>query len=177
MGTMQTDGNSYDGGLPSMNAHQSMSARTSRSNSLIRPGTGVEEQRKMSAVDFANGRVNFGGGDFRGGSGLSNNISHELHGYGGQQNQNSSAVSAHPNPYPYDHGAAHQDMSQNNMPIKSEDTSQGSYGRTLPNIDGMSSAQDASFRWNGDQPDNYMMTSASGPIPGKTSGVLTANNF
>jgi hypothetical protein len=172
MAPMQSDGHAYGDGLPPMPTHQSMSARTSRSNSLIRPGSGVEENRRsMSALDTANGRVNFNGYDFRGSSGLSNNMTHDMSSYSTQQSQNSGAVGGSANQYNYEPNA---------MPVKSEDSTPGSYGRpTLPNVDGMSNAQGWNGSFNTDQQDNYLMTSsmASGPIPGKTSGVLTVNNF
>lgn len=185
MGSMSTDASPYGDGLPPMSAHQSMSARTSRSNSLIRPGTGVEDNRRsMSALDFANGRVNFNGNDFRGPSALANNIPHDMNAYGHQQGQNSGPVSGNANHYGYDHAVGHSEMTQNNMPVKSEDTNPASYSRpTLPNVDGMSNAQDNNIRWNGtfngDHQDNFLMTSsmASGPNPGKTSVVLTASTF
>jgi len=186
MASMQGDGSGYSENLPPMTAHQSLSARTSRSNSLIRPSSGVEDNRRsMSALDFANGRVNFNGNDFRGASGLSNNLSHDLHSYGAQQNPNSGVVSGNTNHYGYEHAASHPEIVQNNMSIKTEDTNAAAYGRpTLPNVDGMPNAQDSSVRWNGsfngDHQDNFLMTSsmASGPIPGKTSsGILTVNNF
>ena len=56
-------GNGFNDSLPSLaNHHQTMSARTSRSNSLMRPSSGVEDsahRRSMSAMDFANNRMNF----------------------------------------------------------------------------------------------------------------------
>jgi hypothetical protein len=125
----------------------------------------------MSALDTANGRVNFNGYDFRGSSGLSNNMTHDMSSYSTQQSQNSGAVGGSANQYNYEPNA---------MPVKSEDSTPGSYGRpTLPNVDGMSNAQGWNGSFNTDQQDNYLMTSsmASGPIPGKTSGVLTVNNF
>ncbi|KAF2019407.1 hypothetical protein BU24DRAFT_406076 [Aaosphaeria arxii CBS 175.79] len=179
MPPMGSDPTAYNDNLPPMSAHQqSMSARTSRSNSLIRPGSGVEENRRsMSALEFGNPRVNYNGNDYRGASGLSNNISaHDLNSYGAQQGQNPANVSGGPNHYNYDAGVNHPEMTQNNMPVKSEDANPTSYPRpTLPNVDGISNPQDSPLRWNGsfngEHQDNFLMTSsmASGPIPGKTS--------
>jgi hypothetical protein len=178
MSSMPTD--AFGDGLPSMNAPQSMSARTSRSNSLIRPGSGVEENRRsMSALELNNNRLNFN--DYRAANGLPNNLSHDPY---AQQAQAPTVTSA-PNQYSYETAMAQSEMAQNNMPIKSEDGSSAPYGRpTLPNMDGLSNGQDNSARWNGysnDEPqNNYLMTSsmASGPPhPGKATGVLTVNNF
>lgn len=177
MSSIAADG--YPDGLPSMNTHQSMSARTSRSNSLIRPGTGVEENRRsMSALELGNNRLNFN--DYR----PANNLPHDLNSYGSQQNQTSTAVTSAPNQYSYDNSMAHPEMTQSGMPVKSEDTSSATYGRpTLPNVDGLSNGQDNSVRWNGsfngEPQDNFLMTSsmASGPHPGKAAGVLTVNTF
>jgi len=177
MSSMPTD--AFGDGLPSMNAPQSMSARTSRSNSLIRPGSGVEENRRsMSALELNNNRLNFN--DYRAANGLPN-MSHDPY---AQQAQAPTVTSA-PNQYSYETAMAQSEMAQNNMPIKSEDGSSAPYGRpTLPNMDGLSNGQDNSGRWNGysnDEPqNNYLMTSsmASGPPhPGKATGVLTVNNF
>lgn len=180
MTSMPTD--AYGDGLPAMNGPQSMSARTSRSNSLIRPGSGVEENRRsMSALELSNNRLNFN--DYRAANGLPSNMTHDLGGYGAQQNQPPAVTSA-PNQYSYDGTLAHSDMAQNSMPMKSEDNS-APYGRpTLPNMNGLSNGQDSAARWNGsfnDEPqNNFLMNSsmASGPThPGKASGVLTVNDF
>jgi hypothetical protein len=138
----------------------------------------------MSALDFANGRVNYNGNDFRGATGLPSNFTHDMSSYGTQQGQNTSAVSGNSNHYSYENAVSQPELNQNSMAVKSEDAGSATYGRpTLPNVDGMSSTQDSTIRWNNsfnaDHQDNYLMTSsmASGPIPGKTSGVLTVNNF
>ncbi|KAF2113431.1 fungal-specific transcription factor domain-containing protein [Lophiotrema nucula] len=172
MTSMATDPSAYADGVPPMSA-QSMSARTSRSNSLIRPGTGVEENRRsLSALDFgSNGRVNFNSGDFRAPGAVPNGLSHDLSSYGAQHNQNSGAGTNGANPYNYDHATGHPDMGQNNMPVKSEDTNASSYARpTLPNVEGLSNPQDSTLRWNssfgGDHSqDNFLMnpSMASGP--------------
>jgi hypothetical protein len=182
MPPMSSMSDAYGDGLPSMNAPQSMSARTSRSNSLIRPGSGVEENRRsMSALELSNNRLNFN--DYRAANGLPNNMSHDLNGYGTQQSQ-APAVTSAPNQYSYDTNMAHPEMAQNNMPLKSEGDSSAPYGRpTLPNMDGLSNGQDSAARWSNsyDEPqNNFLMTSsmASGPPhPGKATGVLTVNNF
>jgi hypothetical protein len=134
----------------------------------------------MSALDFANGRVNFNGNDYRGAPGIASNLSHDMNSYGAQQNQNLGPVAGNANHYNYDHAVSHPEMTQSSLAVKSEDGNAASYGRpTLPNVDGMS--HENALRWNGsfngDHQDNFLMTSASGPIPGKTSGILTVNNF
>jgi hypothetical protein len=181
MSSMPTD--AYGDGLPSMNAPQSMSARTSRSNSLIRPGSGVEENRRsMSALELSNNRLNFN--DYRAANGLPNNLSHDMSGYGNQQSQGPAVTSA-PNQYSYETAMAQNDMAQNNMPIKSENGNSAPYARpTLPNMDGLSNGQDNSGRWNNsynnEPQSDFLMNSsmASGPPhPGKATGVLTVNDF
>lgn len=143
-----------------------MSARTSRSNSLIRPGSGVEENRRsMSALDYANpGRMNFN--DFRP-DGVSN-------GFPPQQQANTSDAGNH---YSYDH-ATNNAMAQNGLPVKSEAGDAGSYGvSSLPNVDGMSNGQDGSLWRNGTfNGDSHLMNSstAGGPYQPKPAGVLTA---
>lgn len=177
MGAMQTD--AYGDGLPPMSAHQSMSARTSRSNSLIRPGSGVEENRRsMSALDMAHNRINFN--DFRGPNGMPNNMSHDMNQYANQQSQ---PPTGQPH-YSYD-GAMNPEIAQNNMSVKQEESDSASYGRpTLPNVDGLANGSDHSARWNGSYngqaQENFLMnpSMASGPHnPGKAGGVLTVNNF
>jgi hypothetical protein len=181
---MPSDHSAYaaDGVAP-MSA-QSLSARTSRSNSLIRPGSGVEENRRsLSALEYGpNGRVNFNSGDFRNPSGLPGSLSHDLSPYGSQPNQNANSVPNSSSAYGYD--APHPEMSQGNMPVKSEDTA-ASYARpTLPNVESLSNGQDNSIRWNGSfsadhQQDNFLMnpSMASAQNPSRISGVLTVNNF
>ncbi|KAF2705628.1 hypothetical protein K504DRAFT_93778 [Pleomassaria siparia CBS 279.74] len=168
MSSMPGDASIYGDGLRSMpahQAHQSMSARTSRSNSLIRPGSGVEENRRsLSALEFANNRVNFQN-EFRGSNGLPSNLSHDMTSYAPQQGQTSAAASNGANHYGYAHAASHSELPQNNMPIKSEDPNAATYGRpTLPNVDGMSNGQDTQLRWNGtfngEAQDNYLMNSS-----------------
>lgn len=154
--------------LPSManhQSHQSMSARTSRSNSLIRPGSGMDENRRsMSGMDFASSRVNFN--DFRP-NGVPN-------GYGTQQDQNGSGANNH---YNYDQAAANSAMAQNGLPIKSEGADTASYGDSnLSNVDGISNGQDNSLwrngTFNGDS--NFMNNSTAGPpYQPKAGGVLT----
>ncbi|KAF2636913.1 hypothetical protein P280DRAFT_521819 [Massarina eburnea CBS 473.64] len=159
----------YGDGLPSMTGPQSMSARTSRSNSLIRPGSGVEENRRsMSALELSNNRINFN--DFRG----SNGMHHDMNAYGGQQNHApTNSNGAYQNSY--ENAMSHSEMGQNNMPIKTEDPGSGNYGRTLPNVEGLQNGQDNSVRWNGafngEPQDNFLMGSsmASGPHPGKAA--------
>ena len=183
MSSMPNDNSIYGDGIRSMPAHQSMSARTSRSNSLIRPGSGVEENRRsMSALEFANNRANFNGNEFRGANGLPSNLSHDMNAYGTQQNQTSAAAPIVANHYGYVHATGHSEMPQNI--IKSEDANSSAYGRpTLPNVEGMSATQDNSLRWNssfnGENQDNFIMNSsmASGPHPAKAPGVLTVNHF
>ncbi|KAF1980219.1 hypothetical protein BU23DRAFT_4708 [Bimuria novae-zelandiae CBS 107.79] len=167
MAPMQTDG--YADGLPPMNAHQSMSARTSRSNSLIRPASGVEENRRsMSALDMGHPRLNFN--DFRATNGMANNMSHDMSPYGNQQSQPTSAVTNGQPHYSYDSAMGHQDIPSTSMPIKQEDAESASYGRpTLPNVNGLANGQDHSGRWNGSysgngdgqsQADNFLMNSS-----------------
>ncbi|KAF2475698.1 uncharacterized protein BDR25DRAFT_310191 [Lindgomyces ingoldianus] len=182
MAPMPTETSGYGDGLPPMSA-QSMSARTSRSNSLIRPGSGIEENRRsISTLEFPNGRVNFNGNDFRGPTSIQNNLSHDLSTYASQQNQSSSAVSRTTNPYGYDHAVANPELTHGNMPVKTENSSSGSYQRpTLPNVEGMTNAQDNGLRWSGsfntEPQDNFLVTSsmASGPNPDNPTDVLTIN--
>lgn len=160
--------NGFADNLPSIANHQSMSARTSRSNSLIRPGSGVEEnnRRSMSALEFANNRMNFN--DFRP-DGVPN-------GYAQQQAQNTSAPDAG-NHYGYDHGAASNGIGQNGMPVKTESGDPASYGvPSMPNVDGMSNGQDASLWRNGSfNGESHLMntSTAGGPYQPKSAGVLT----
>ncbi|KAF1838258.1 hypothetical protein BDW02DRAFT_585942 [Decorospora gaudefroyi] len=144
--------NGFGTDLPSLANHQSMSARTSRSNSLMRPNSGVEDsahRRSMSAMDFNNARMNFN--DYRP-DGVSN-------GYAQPQQQppqpqpqppnasNGSDPSAH---YSYDHASTNGSMAQNGMTVKSEAPDASSYGvATLPNVDGMTNGQDGSLWRNG----------------------------
>lgn len=157
--------NGFGDSLPSIANHQSMSARTSRSNSLIRPGSGMDENRRsLSALEFQNRGMNFN--DFR--PEMSN-------GYPSQQNQNDSMVPGANNHYNYEHQTiANTGMAQNGMPVKTESSDSANYGSALPNADGMSNGQDAwrNGTFNGD---SHLMTSstAGGPYQPKTAGVLT----
>jgi len=191
MGGVTADGMSYTDGLPTNALHQSLSTRTSRSNSLIRPGTGVDDgRRSIPGLDFA-------AGHHRGNSNVTANVSHDLHSYGTQQNPNTEAVvvknelnsygatqgqngrtaTSNTNGYGYDQAANHSDMTQSTQPGRSTDTTASSFGRpSQPNGDGLANGQENSMRWNntfngGDQPNFMMATSmASGPPPGNTSG-------
>ncbi|CAI6337106.1 unnamed protein product [Periconia digitata] len=163
MPPMPTD--AYGDGLPSMNSHQSMSARTSRSNSLIRPGSGLEDNRRsMSALELSNNnRMNFN--DFRGANGIPNHMTHDVNSYGSQQNHSPASASNGAYQNGYDGAMSHSEMAQNNMPIKSEESNSNAYGRpTLPNVDGISNGQDSSVRWsgpfNGEPQDNFLMSSS-----------------
>ena len=157
--------NAFGDSLPSIANHQSMSARTSRSNSLIRPGSGMDENRRsLSALEFQNRGLNFN--DFQ---------SDMSRGYATQQNQNDSIVPGANNHYTYEHQANSGGMSQNGMPVKTEGAEATSYGvSSLPNVDGMSNGQDVwrNGTFNGD---SHLMTSstAGGPYQPKTAGVLT----
>jgi hypothetical protein len=162
--------NGFNDSLPSIANHQSMSARTSRSNSLIRPGSGMDENRRsMSALEFQNQRMNFN--DFRPDA-LSND-------YAAQQNQNASAVPGGNNHYSYEHPQANNNngMASNGMPVKTEGQDPTSYGvQSLPNVEGLSNGQDSSLWRNGTfNGDSHLMTSstAGGPYQTKAAGVLT----
>jgi hypothetical protein len=156
--------NGFSDNLPSLANHQSMSARTSRSNSLMRPSSGVGEEghrRSMSALDFANSRMNFN--DYRP-EGVPN-------GYAQQQPQNptnGSDPSAH---YSYDHTPTNGSMAQNGMPVKSESSDPSAYGVTsLPNVDGMTNGQDGSLWRNGSfNGDMNNSSTAGGPTFPKTA--------
>lgn len=159
--------NGFQDNLPSLANHQSMSARTSRSNSLIRPGSGVEENRRsMSALEYNNSRMNFN--DFRP-DGVPN-------GFAQQQPQNTSDAGNH---YNYDHAAANNAMAQNGMPVKTEGGDAASYGvSSVPNVDGMPNGQDGSLWRNGTfNGESHLMNSstAGGPYQPKTAGVLTGS--
>ncbi|KAF1913243.1 fungal-specific transcription factor domain-containing protein [Ampelomyces quisqualis] len=148
--------NGFSDSLPSIANHQSMSARTSRSNSLIRPGSGMdnENRRSMSALEFNNQRMNFN--DFRPDA-LSND-------YAAQQNQNASAVSGSNNHYNYEHPAANNNaLANNGMPVKTEGPDATAYGvQPLPNVDGLSNGQDSSLWRNGTfNGDSHLMTSST----------------
>jgi hypothetical protein len=161
--------NGFNDNLPSIANHQSMSARTSRSNSLIRPGSGMDENRRsMSALEFQNQRMNFN--DFRPDS-LAND-------YAAQQNQNASAAAGANNHYNYEHpGANNNGMSNNGMPVKSEGQDATGYGvQSLPNVEGLSNGQDNSLWRSGTfSGDSHLMTSstAGGPYQTKSAAVLT----
>jgi hypothetical protein len=193
MGGVTGEGMGYTDGLPPNALHQSLSTRTSRSNSLIRPGTGAEDNRRsIPGLDFVPGH-------HRGNSSVNPNVAHDLHSYGAQQNPNADAVvgtansdmnsygatqgqnggpaTSNANGYGYDQAVSHPDMTQSTQPGRSTETGASSFGRpSMPNGDGLANAQDNSMRWNntfngGDQPNFMMSTSmASGPPPGKTSG-------
>ncbi|PVH91382.1 hypothetical protein DM02DRAFT_705047 [Periconia macrospinosa] len=172
--TTMTSSDAYHDGI-AMNAHQSMSARTSRSNSLIRPGSGLEENRRsMSALELGNNRINFN--DFRGTNGLPNHMTHDMNAYGSQQNHSPASATNGTYQNGYENPISHPEMTQSNLPIKGEDSNSTAYGRpTLPNVDGLSNGQDNSVRWNGssngEPQDNFLMNSsmASGPHPGKAA--------
>ncbi|KAF1946829.1 hypothetical protein EJ02DRAFT_491881 [Clathrospora elynae] len=134
--------NGFSNDLPSLVNHQSMSARTSRSNSLMRPGSGAEENRRsMSALDFANSRMNFN--DYRQPDGVPNGYAQST----SQNTSNGSGPNAH---YGYDQAPTNGNMAQNGMPIKSESTDTASYGvSNLPNVDGLPNGQDGSVWRNG----------------------------
>jgi hypothetical protein len=163
--------NGFNDSLPSIANHQSMSARTSRSNSLIRPGSGMdnENRRSMSALEYNNNqRMNFN--DFRPDA-LSND-------YAAQQNQNASAVPGGNNHFNYEHPAANNNtLSNNGMPVKTEGPDATTYGvQSLPNVEGLSNGQDSSLWRNGTfNGDSHLMTSstAGGPYQPKATGVLT----
>jgi hypothetical protein len=164
MNPMQATGNGYTDGLPGMSAHQPMSTRTSRSNSLIRPGTGVEDNRRAMPANT----MDYG--------------SSNLNAYQPQHNQNPGSISGNSNHYNFDNTVNHPEMSRNGSPIKNEDTSSSPYPMR-GHANGLTNGQDNSMRWNGtafsgDQSNtfngnqgNFAMNSsmASGPNPGKPS--------
>jgi hypothetical protein len=171
--------NGYGGELPSIADQHSMSARTSRSNSLInRPGSGVEENRRsMSALDtYGQARMNFN--DYRP-NGMANAVSHDVNSFAPQQNQNNAVTSDSANHFNYNHSAVNNDMSQNNMPVKSEGGDSTPYGVTsLPNVDGITNGQDSSMwrnggAFNGESHFTNGSSMAGGPNQHKATGVLT----
>ncbi|OAL03465.1 hypothetical protein IQ06DRAFT_107781 [Phaeosphaeriaceae sp. SRC1lsM3a] len=148
--------NGFNDNLPSIANHQSMSARTSRSNSLIRPGSGMDENRRsMSALEFQRqGGMNFN--DFRP-DGLSGD-------YAAQQNQNAPAVPGSNNHYSYEHPSnSNNAMPNNGMPGKTEGGDAANYGvQQLPNVEGLSNGQDSSLWRNGTfNGDSHLMTSST----------------
>lgn len=159
-------------GVPSMasdssgypDALRSMSARTSRSNSLIQPAQGVEENRRsLSGLDFANGRVNYDTNAYRPTSGLQNHMSHAQNPYVSQQNQ-SGPVSASANPYGYEPNLGNTELNQG-LPIKSENTGAMQYGRpSIGNANGIGNTQENGLRWNGnysaESQDNFAFQSS-----------------
>jgi hypothetical protein len=163
--------NGFNDSLPSIANHQSMSARTSRSNSLIRPGSGMdnENRRSMSQLEFQNRGLNFN--DFR-----PEAMANE---YAAQQNQNASAVNGANNHYNYEHpaAAANNTMSSNGMPVKTEAADASNYGvQSLPNVEGLSNGQDSSLWRNGTFNEaSHLMTSstAGGPYQKQSPSVLT----
>jgi hypothetical protein len=163
--------NGFNDPLPSIANHQSMSARTSRSNSLIRPGTGADENRRsMTALEFQNSRMNFN--EYRP-EAMAND-------YAAQQNQNSSNVTGASNHYNYDHsGATNNTLAQNGITVKTEGTDTASYGvPSLQNMDGMSNGQEGSLWRNGTfNGDSHLLNSstAGGPYQPKPTGVLTGS--
>ena len=172
--------NGYAADLPSIADQHSMSARTSRSNSLInRPGSGVEENRRsMSALDsYGNARINFN--DYRS-NGMPNNVSHEVNQFAPQQNQNNSVAPGAPNHFSYDHPSVNNDMAQNNMPVKSEGGDSTAYGvSSLPNVDGLPNGGQDNSMWrngatfNGEAQFSNGSSMAGGPNQHKATGVLT----
>lgn len=152
--------NGFGDNLPSLANHQSMSARTSRSNSLIRPGSGAEDNRRsISALEFQNSRMNFND-------------------YNPQQNQ-TPPVPGPNSHYDYGHSTTPNNaMShQNGMPVKSEGPDSISYGvSSLPNVESMSAGQNGSMWQNGTlNGDPHLLNSstAGGPYQPKATGVLT----
>lgn len=136
----------------------------------------------MSALELSNNRINFN--DFRGPNGLPNHMTHDMNAYGAQQNHSPASATNGAYQNGYEQPISHPEMTQSNLPIKTEDNNSNAYGRpTLPNVDGLPNGQDNSVRWNGsfngEPQDNFLMNSsmASGPHPGKAVGVLTGNNF
>ncbi|KAF2489287.1 hypothetical protein BU16DRAFT_598185 [Lophium mytilinum] len=177
-------------GLPSMPSEQSysdnlasMSARTSRSNSLIRPGTGVEDNRRsLSGIDFQNGRVGYDGStDYRT-SNLSGNLAN-LHAYNTQPGQSAGQMPNNPNAFNYA-PASSADMAQN-MIAKTESPNSMYGGRpSLPNIDGLANGQEHDAKWGNQfhqeaQDGGFMLSSsmASGPNPANADTNLTVNQF
>lgn len=174
--------NGYGGELPSLADQHSMSARTSRSNSLMnRPGSGVEENRRsMSALDtYGQARLNFN--DYRP-NGLANAVSHDVNSFAQQQQQNqSNAVTSdsanHFNNY--NQSAVNNDISQNDMPVKSEGGDPTPYGVTsMPAVDGITNGQDNSMwrnggAFNGESHFTNGSSMAGGPNQHKATGVLT----
>lgn len=164
--------NGFGDNLPSLANHQSMSARTSRSNSLMRPGSGVEEsnhRRSMSAMEFANANARMNFNDYRP-DGVPN-------GYAPQQQQqqqqpqaasNGSDPNAH---YNYDHAPTNGAMAQNGIAVKSESSDPASYGvSSLPNVDGMANGQDGALWRNGSfSGDMNNSSTAGGPTFPKTA--------
>jgi hypothetical protein len=164
--------NGFSDNLPSIVNHQSMSARTSRSNSLIRPGTGVEDHRRsMTSLEFANNRMNF------------NNYPPEAapSDYITQQTQNASTVAGAGNQYNYEHSAAgNNGMSQNGLPVKTEGADTAPYGAPpMQNVDGMSHGQDGTLWRNGTfnngDPNLLNSSTAGRPYQPKAAGVLTGS--
>ncbi|EOA84019.1 uncharacterized protein SETTUDRAFT_93013 [Exserohilum turcica Et28A] len=150
--------NGFADNLPSLANHQSMSARTSRSNSLMRPSSGVEDsahRRSMSAMDFANARMNFN--DYRP-DGVPNGYPQQQQQQ--QQSQQQQQQQQQPQPptngsdpnahYNYEHASTNGSMAQNGLTVKTEGTDPTSYGvSSLPNVDGMTNGQDGSLWRNG----------------------------
>ncbi|KAF2877489.1 hypothetical protein BDV95DRAFT_644746 [Massariosphaeria phaeospora] len=174
MPPMPTDSTAFADGLPPPLSNP-MSARTSRSNSIIRPGTGVDESRRNSHLEFANNRISFNGNEYRGANGLPSAMPNDLNSYGAQHGQNSTGVSSNANQYNYGQAGAHADMSQTSIPIKTEEANSPSYGRpTQLDVGVSSSTSDNTVRWSGTytEPQENFLSMASGPHPGKPTDEL-----
>lgn len=177
-------------GMPSMPSEQSsysdnlasMSARTSRSNSLIRPGTGVEDNRRsLSGLEFATGRVGYDGTtDFRT-SNLSGNLAHNLHAYNTQPGQAPGQLQNSSNAFNYA-PASSADMAQS-LSAKADEPNSMYGGRpSLPNLDGLANGQEHDKWGNSFHPetqDGFMLSSsmASGPTPAQADTDLTITQF
>lgn len=161
-------------------ALRSMSARTSRSNSLIQSATGVEENRRSLSSIEAYSRVNFDGNGYRTSAGLQNGVSHASNPYASQQTQ-PSQMSTSTNAYGYGDTMGGSDLTQGGT-IKPEANGPLPYGRPpIPNANGMNSAQENGMRWNGaftaESQDNFAfqssMTSNDVAHDGMFNGLYT----
>ncbi|KAF2196503.1 hypothetical protein GQ43DRAFT_254403 [Delitschia confertaspora ATCC 74209] len=163
----------------------SMSARTSRSNSLIRPSVSQMDnmnRRSMSALEFANASANLDGNNYRS-SAFQTNLPHGLNTYTSQQGQSSAQVSTSANPYSYEHAIGNHGLSQSG-PVKAENNTPTTYGRPTQNGDGMNGAQENDLKWNGSftpgSHDNYLiqssMTSNDHPHDGMFNGLYTGGS-
>ncbi|KAF2762975.1 hypothetical protein EJ05DRAFT_516422 [Pseudovirgaria hyperparasitica] len=145
-------------GQPGYNGMDSLSARTSRSNSLIRPTDSLNDTRRnMPGMEMSNSRGHYD--DFRGAGAMGSNMGHPSSGYATPQ----SSTQVH---QPYGLNQKPSSAELRGVAVKSESSSPAHYNRNQPSRFNAPGPQQPWSQYHGEGSDNHYQPNVTSAPPG-----------